>query len=483
MSAETSLLERCRATFAALNVVNATAALIAMIVSAGTGAILTLSLVAGFCVMWSQWRALRRHDVGVIDELMVGVGMLGASLALPDATMTVSLVFSAIMFRSLYGAHTTAAARAMVYLGIYALALQIAVVDGRLSTTFEAALLLPLAALVMSTVTMRMLYIAVLGRDAAAARQAILARTAARLLAAHDRDSVVETAWWALSALARDNSCPLFCLDRRSGRYRVVRSTNAMLVGQVTDTAEVDMARDAGDRGVHIGDGTAPSLAQLDRGARWLYALDGVEPEQCTVIASAQPLHREVLVGVQTVMRQATLALAGISTKAELEHQAGHDGLTGLPNRKQFMRRLTTSATGPAHGDIAVMFIDLDGFKAVNDFLGHAAGDELLLVIARRLTTALGTRSLVARLGGDEFAVLVGDVQAVPEVQEAARRLERLIAEPVTLSRGDVVEVGASIGVHVHRTPCDPDLLLHAADEAMYSVKATRRERRHLTAR
>ena len=168
-------------------------------------------------------------------------------------------------------------------------------------------------------------------------------------------------------------------------------------------------------------------------------------------------------------------------TARELRHQAYHDALTGLPNRTSFTEHLSRTLDhldAAAGGDVDVIMLDLDGFKAVNDGYGHAAGDELLKILADRLRQVAADVDLIARFGGDEFVFLVGpagrgdssgkiDGAGIAEVILAAVR------EPVTLvSRPDVcLRVGASVGIAARRGRENADELIRNADLAMYAAK------------
>jgi diguanylate cyclase (GGDEF)-like protein len=158
----------------------------------------------------------------------------------------------------------------------------------------------------------------------------------------------------------------------------------------------------------------------------------------------------------------------------QLEHKAWHDPLTGLANRGLFANRVehALSRQDRLHRRIAVILIDLDGFKSVNDALGHEAGDELLVSVAKRLKGCLRPDNTVARLGGDEFAVLIEDILETSSAVRPAERLLAALGEPHTLGRMEV-RVGASIGVAFGRSSKDsPDGLLADADAAMYESKA-----------
>ncbi|MFC6663300.1 diguanylate cyclase domain-containing protein [Deinococcus multiflagellatus] len=156
-----------------------------------------------------------------------------------------------------------------------------------------------------------------------------------------------------------------------------------------------------------------------------------------------------------------------------LVQQASHDPLTGLLNRAQFRARAEALLAQPGQAECAVVFLDLDGFKPVNDTHGHAAGDDLLVQVAGRLRGDLRGADLVARLGGDEFAVFLTRLRHPGDAQLVAAKLLDTLSRPYTLSRtGATVHVSASVGVAV--TPqAGPDLgtLQRCADEAMYAAK------------
>jgi diguanylate cyclase (GGDEF)-like protein len=165
-----------------------------------------------------------------------------------------------------------------------------------------------------------------------------------------------------------------------------------------------------------------------------------------------------------------------------LEHQAFHDGLTGLPNRALFRERVghALRRRSQAGTPLALLFIDLDDFKTVNDQLGHAAGDDLLVDVAARLKTCVRDEDTVARLGGDEFAVLLEQASSHEVAVRVAGRILEAMRPPFFLS-GHQVQVGASVGVTVsHAT--EVDAVLREADVAMYTAKAHGKGRFELAA-
>jgi len=158
--------------------------------------------------------------------------------------------------------------------------------------------------------------------------------------------------------------------------------------------------------------------------------------------------------------------------RAELEHHAFHDALTGLPNRALFDDRVAHAHARLArHGvGMAVLFLDVDDFKLVNDGLGHAAGDELLREIAARVGGTLRSQDTAARLGGDEFAVLIEDVEGVEQAVRVGERLLAALHSPFTLS-GRQIGITASLGIAVGDATASPATLLRHADLAMYAAK------------
>lgn len=165
----------------------------------------------------------------------------------------------------------------------------------------------------------------------------------------------------------------------------------------------------------------------------------------------------------------------------ELTHRAFHDSLTGLANRVLFQDRVGHALSrGERSGAVTgVLFIDLDDFKVVNDTQGHAVGDELLVAVSLRVSTALRASDTAARLGGDEFAVLVEDARRPSDVDTIAATVLAVFAEPFKLKSG-AVRVTASIGVATTEDSVDATELLTHADLALYSAKAAgRRQWRH----
>ena len=195
-----------------------------------------------------------------------------------------------------------------------------------------------------------------------------------------------------------------------------------------------------------------PAMSLIDNGFLWILGLGGIA------------FGRQRLT-VQVERRE--------RAEARIRHLANHDELTTLPNRNLFFERLKRSIARSNRSGLrtALMFVDLDGFKEINDTLGHDAGDKLLIEIAQRLMGTVREIDTVARIGGDEFAVIISDL---PNMDVAARIANQILVElnlPFRLPQDDV-DIGASIGISFY--PDDGDNsedLLRAADMAMYEVK------------
>jgi diguanylate cyclase (GGDEF)-like protein len=245
------------------------------------------------------------------------------------------------------------------------------------------------------------------------------------------------------------------------------------------------------------GDGLAGSaisenrLVVQERYAEWEDALPAYR-ERGLQAAMAAPVHENgVSVGSLTVAsfrpgrhytqteqdvlcafaEHASLALTDARNFEDAMHQAFHDSLTGLPNRALFLDRLELAhARARRSGSpIAVLFMDLDSFKNVNDSLGHAAGDELLVLVAGRLRRWLRPSDTAARFGGDEFAILIEDIDTSNGAQVVAQRVLDALREPFAI-HGQEVLVGVSIGIASSAHPGSDDLLRNA-DLAMYRAK------------
>ena len=223
----------------------------------------------------------------------------------------------------------------------------------------------------------------------------------------------------------------------------------------------------------------APALRQLGLGRVIVSLLSTTPPAALRVgVATGRNVSAEQIEALDLLVGQAQVALRNEllvaelrSTRTALEEQALTDSLTGLPNRAAFHRHLAERRALVTEGRIGVLFCDLDGFKAVNDEMGHDAGDELLVEIARRLNDTALSGDLVARLGGDEF-VLVATRPDERDLEILADRVVRTISVPVQLGSRSAL-VGTSVGIAVALGGLDDDEVVRRADAAMYAVKTS----------
>ena len=167
-------------------------------------------------------------------------------------------------------------------------------------------------------------------------------------------------------------------------------------------------------------------------------------------------------------------ARKGAETEDKIRTESMNDALTGLPNRAQFLARVWRAIEWARNNDefmFAVLFVDLDGFKPINDGLGHKAGDAVLIETARRLQACLRKGDVVARYGGDEFTLLIHRVTGKADAVRVAERVLRRVTEPILIKQR--VQIGASIGIalstNIHQRPED---LIRDADAAMYRAKS-----------
>lgn len=211
-------------------------------------------------------------------------------------------------------------------------------------------------------------------------------------------------------------------------------------------------------------------LAQPDwRGDVWCRRGDGSD---CPVSLSLSRIGASAPHGLRYVAVFSDISQR-LQREAEIRHQALHDGLTGVANRRLMMERLqhwlALSARQPQH--IAVLFLDLDGFKEVNDNFGHETGDWVLQTVALRLQGLLRAADTVARLGGDEFVIVLQQTDSPEAVSTVADRIMAALAQPVHY-QGVSVRVGVSIGIALHpQHGHQPAQLLTLADQAMYQAK------------
>jgi diguanylate cyclase (GGDEF)-like protein/PAS domain S-box-containing protein len=221
-------------------------------------------------------------------------------------------------------------------------------------------------------------------------------------------------------------------------------------------------------------------------GQHWLDVL-GLSLEDATVLqSSSEPFEmpfgdRDLVLQVSNLLHIAELRGVVVNVRdmtnsknleRSLRYQALHDPLTDLPNRRLFEAELARAL--PPESLLAVLFIDLDGFKQVNDTYGHDLGDDLLVQVSQRMQFCLRETDTLARIGGDEFTVLLDPVENLTEAMQVAERIISVI-QPVFKLEHHEIYVNASIGVVIEEDGITTDDLVHRADVAMYQAKRTGR--------
>jgi diguanylate cyclase (GGDEF)-like protein/PAS domain S-box-containing protein len=256
--------------------------------------------------------------------------------------------------------------------------------------------------------------------------------------------------------------------------------------------AETDIADTPWNRAMRTGEPQWSSLHDLGpelaaeaaaRGHQWCWAWpvttqDGRSTSGCLVLwrkLDEAPDHT-CRASLDRLVRLTALLFEREAAAGALRFAARHDALTGLANRAAFFEQLQDVLDADDDGtSVGVLYVDLDGFKPINDRLGHGVGDAVLVQVAARLRTAVRAEDLVARIGGDEFTVLCPRIGHGGELEALAERLLDAIGPPIVV--GDTeVRVGASMGIAAAAPgTCSIDVLIDAADQALYQVKTSRK--------
>lgn len=290
--------------------------------------------------------------------------------------------------------------------------------------------------------------------------------------ARHDAEQELRRSEERYRALVDNSQVGVFV--NRSGRYDYVNDAFAEMLGLRRDDLQ----------GRHFREIYAPE-AVADAERRYLERQHGQQSAQHfeTTLLHADGITRvPVIVTIQSLQQDGDVLATGTVSdvgeqkrvERELRHNATHDSLTGLPNRQLFLQRLEkTIADGRISDthDYAVCFLDLDGFKVINDSLGHAAGDQLLQQTAARIGELLQPWDMVSRHGGDEFTLLLGNVASSERAVQIAQRLRETLNETFTIN-GHEVYTRASIGIAMGSGDVvHAEELLRDADTAMYTAK------------
>ena len=423
------------------------------------------AVVAGCIVVWSV-RYLRRRTAWWLDVPEAALIGLLATIS-PIAGFAFSVLFPAIWFRAFYGSTRGFA----LFTAGCSLALVISLplwglLPGRTGTGPVLATLATLPAALVTAGVARWIGRSLFAREESQHRDAALVELGQQLIGLTDRATIHDRARECATAIcAATPGLSVVILFGEPSGLRVAETIGAVAQAPAT------LLRSA--MPVHGRSPLADDTALRDmarRGTAWLGFPWPDHPEGWLLLGAPSRVPVEVVAAMLSVTNQVALALRSSSAHDELAAQARVDALTGLANRTAFTTALAALLQNPSGvaARPALLFLDIDDFKLVNDGLGHLAGDQLLRQIALRLRSAVRPTDLCARLGGDEFAVLLSD--ADDRVLAVAERLVELVAAPVPVL-GRVTRVSASVGLALAVPGMSGEQLVRHADIAMYAAK------------
>ena len=458
--------------------------------------VFALVAVAGMAPMLGGVTGSERWDhLAVAAQLLLGVLFVGSgvrqrtwaaepvlgpllclavSTALRDPLAVLGLLVPTIVIQSLYGSFAAWIVRLVCSVLVMPAALLLSPAPTRNGFGLDSSNLVgSLPQLILVGVMTRAIYAALRHQQETGRRERIVARAGARLLAAPDVRSVYGIAAEASAELiATAPGLGVLVVTRHGDTVRVVQST-----GMPVDAGRALPATLLTDPGAVVpGFGAwllvRADAAPFDHGHE---GGDGGDQDEgngrLLLLAAPRSVPPTVADAFRSLGTQIMLAEANRASHAELDRRAHYDHLTGLPNRAKLHADLATATDREPAGTMALLAVDLDDFKQVNDTYGHGAGDELLVQVAGRLTAAAGNAGIAARFGGDEFALLLTGLSGPAEATLIAETLCARLIEPLKLT-ATTVTVGARIGVAVHEPGVRTTELTRRADLAMYSAKS-----------
>ncbi|MCA2214163.1 GGDEF domain-containing protein [Jidongwangia harbinensis] len=390
------------------------------------------------------------------------LSLIGAALSGPVRIMAITIAVFAVL--ALHSSRRAWLIGTVLGLAVLPAGTALAAAAGAATPPWQSSEVLGLVPFVVPVgLVMRTIHGVLVQQHLVSTRDALLSTAGGRILAADDVDEVHRIgAELSARMAALTPGLVMIIVRPQDGGLRVARSVglDEQLRGQrVTEAALTDPATAFA--------GAAPAVRHwhVEHTVDRYLLLGGVRP-----VADGE------IDAFRNLVHQVVLGETGLRSRAELMHRAHHDYLTQLANRDLFFTTLVDAVErGPA-GSVALLAVDLDDFKQVNDRYGHGAGDELLVEVARRLRDAAGPHGLAARFGGDEFAILLTGLGGECDAEPFARDLcDRLVA-PIRLSQG-TVRVGASIGISGTESALTATELVRRADLAMYAAKAAGKNR------
>jgi diguanylate cyclase (GGDEF)-like protein len=427
-------------------------------------ATLTVTATAGLIVSWIAGYRLGRNSVWL--DAADALAIAAFALACPAPPVVFSIAFSGLWYRSLYGSVSRIAVTCAIYAGgLCAMLLVWPLVPNGFPAPPPASIIGPMPAMFLVAIVGRMLGASLFVREESARRDAALANAGTALLNAHSREEIISLAGAATAEIcaATPGLRSIAVFPDEDGV--MVTHPAGPFAQRPTSVPDHVVGRDADGRAISVRD---PRFLDELAGTvcAWLVIPSpDRKADGYLLLGTPKRVPNEAVLAMTSVLNQVAFAVLKWQDHQSITRQARTDALTGLANRTAF-----TAALDRVAGPAAVLFLDLDDFKKVNDGRGHAAGDKLLREVAARLTAAAGPGAVAARLGGDEFALIVTG-RSADEVDSLAEVLVAEISKPVRVAGADAF-VGASVGIADTTTaPDDPDLLLRQADQAMYAAK------------
>jgi diguanylate cyclase (GGDEF)-like protein len=430
---------------------------------------------------------LRQSDdapVALIEPLIVGPAVVAVGLAARDPLTVVGACIAIAAAQALYGGGIATVIRtAILVVAVPATAAIAPVSFGQQIPWNSGVVLGLLPAVILVAMLARILYVALIRQEQLARREALLARSGRRLLgqtqaaAVHaiiaDTAADLVTATPGMALLLLHRSGPDVIVDAAFGLPHAL-GNSVLPVGSIARL-------DADDTRQMIRlDGDTDDIDELVGEQRAWYGTGVGSPvtERFILVSCDRHNQAEIFDVVRTLAAQTALAETNCLGAIELPPAADPDPLTAIPGRTVFFQRLATALeeSGGEESRIAVLIIDLDDVKEINDAYGHGTGDELLSEIATRLAAVVATGGVAARFGGDEFAVMLPDVASPAAARGFAEKLQRRLAEPAQLT-ADTISVGASVGLALGQPGMTAPDLIRCADIAMYSAKARGKNR------
>jgi diguanylate cyclase (GGDEF)-like protein len=422
--------------------------------------------------------AFWRRQTVWLEPILVPLLTVAAGSGLNDPINSTGLCIAVVVALSMYGTTWMWLVRSLGAVVALPVSVALSPLSGTVPIDWRSPTVMSiLPQLLLISIVIRYMYVVLVRQEQSSARESVLALSGRRLLEISDVARARAIGDEALAELAGTSPGTVAAIAiERDGAAVVVAQAGlpAEVLGAVLPMAAVT------EVAASSGSSSDSRLDDLNRHAGnveyWRGAvIAGKDFDRFLLIGGTRAVPDGVFDAFVNLTNQVVLAEASCLSTAELTHQAHHDQLTNLPTRNLFFRELV-AAIDAGVGTVALLNIDLDDFKKVNDVHGHGAGDQLLVEVAKRLTETAGPKCVPARFGGDEFALLLPDAGDPAEAVRVAERVCLRLIEPVQLNAA-VVSVGASIGVAIAEPGLTAGDLVRCADIAMYSAKARGKNR------